>query len=208
MSSTTPGQGPGRTAERTQDAPERTAPAAPAGSRPGAALRPGAGDRQDRQGGSREGTPSADGDPDADRDRGRDRAAAESPRPAPVSSARPGPRQVRLSVARIDPWSVMKLAFLLSIAVGIGIVVATAAMWFVLDTMHVFADIQTLLDDLGSESFINLLEYAQLDRVVSMAAIVAVIDVLLLTALATLGAFLYNIVAALVGGLHVTLTDD
>ncbi|MEE6272009.1 DUF3566 domain-containing protein [Georgenia sp. MJ206] len=142
------------------------------------------------------------------------------PRPAPAQPTQPGaarpdgagrpagPRQVRLSLARIDPWSVMKLAFLLSIAVGIGIVVATAAMWYVLDTMHVFADIQGLLDSLGSESFLNLMEYAQFDRVISMAAIVAVVDVLLLTALATLGAFLYNIVAALVGGLHLTLTDD
>ncbi|WP_241237087.1 DUF3566 domain-containing protein [Georgenia faecalis] len=130
---------------------------------------------------------------------------AAAPRPA---SPRPGPRQVRLSLARIDPWSVMKLAFLLSIAVGIGVVVAVAAMWYVLDTMHVFADVQALLDDLGSASFLNLMEYTQFDRVISVAAIIAVLDVLLLTALATLGAFLYNIVAALVGGLHVTLTDD
>ncbi|MEE6294871.1 DUF3566 domain-containing protein [Georgenia wangjunii] len=148
------------------------------------------------------------------------RAERTEPRPAPAQPTQPGaarpdgagrpagPRQVRLSLARIDPWSVMKLAFLLSIAVGIGIVVATAAMWYVLDTMHVFADIQGLLDSLGSESFLNLMEYAQFDRVISMAAIVAVVDVLLLTALATLGAFLYNIVAALVGGLHLTLTDD
>ncbi|PYF97757.1 Transmembrane protein of unknown function [Georgenia satyanarayanai] len=132
--------------------------------------------------------------------------AADDPR----SGARPaaGPRRVRLSVARVDPWSVMKLSFLLSIAVGIGIVVAAAAMWFVLDSMHVFADVEELLVTLDSENFLRLMDYVQLDRVMSMAAIIAVVDVLLLTALSTLGAFLYNIVAALVGGVHLTLTDD
>ncbi len=126
------------------------------------------------------------------------------PRPAPSS----GPRRVRLSVARVDPWSVMKLSFLLSIAVGIGIIVAAAAMWLVLDSMHVFADIEELLLTLDSENFLQLMDYVQFDRVISMAAIVAVVDILLLTALSTLGAFLYNIVAALVGGVHLTLTDD
>src|SRR5690625_6076114 len=55
-----------------------------------------------------------------------DTGAAAGGRPAPRPSSG-GPRRVRLSVARVDPWSVMKLSFLLSIAVGIGIVVAAAA---------------------------------------------------------------------------------
>ncbi len=128
---------------------------------------------------------------------------ATAPRPAAS-----GTRKVRLSVARVDPWSVMKLSFLLSIAVGIGIVVAAAAMWLVLDSMHVFADVEELLVTLDSENFLQLMDYVQFDRVISMAAIIAVVDILLLTALSTLGAFLYNIVAALVGGVHLTLTDD
>ncbi|WP_452176748.1 DUF3566 domain-containing protein [Georgenia ruanii] len=119
-----------------------------------------------------------------------------------------GPRRVRLSLSRVDPWSTMKLAFLLSVGLGVMIVVAAAVVWFVLDAMHVFADIQELLVSIGSDNFLRLMDYLQFDRVMSFATIVAVIDVLLLTALATIGAFLYNIVAALVGGLHVTLTDD
>lgn len=136
-----------------------------------------------------------------------DTGAAAGGRPAPRPSSG-GPRRVRLSVARVDPWSVMKLSFLLSIAVGIGIVVAAAAMWLVLDSMHVFADVEELLLTLDSENFLRLMDYVQFDRVISAAAIIAVVDILLLTALSTLGAFLYNIVAALVGGVHLTLTDD
>ena len=136
-------------------------------------------------------------------------SAGASAEARPAARAAPGgPRRGGRSIAPVDPWSVMKLSFLLSIAVGIGIVVAAAAMWLVLDSMHVFADVEELLVTLDSENFLRLMDYVQFDRVISMAAIIAVVDILLLTALSTIGAFLYNIVAALVGGVHLTLTDD
>ena len=125
------------------------------------------------------------------------------------ASTAAGPRRVRLAVSRIDPWSVMKLGFLLSIAIGIMTVVSTAVLWFVLDGMHVFSSInKTVTEVVGTESFINVLKYVEFGRVISLAVLIAVINVVLLTALATIGAFLYNIVAALVGGIHLTLTDE
>ncbi|GMA33096.1 DUF3566 domain-containing protein [Litorihabitans aurantiacus] len=137
-----------------------------------------------------------------------------SPAEAPAESTaapRPssGPRRVRLSVSRVDPWSVMKLGFLLSVAGGIVTVVAAAVAWQVLDSMGVFADLQSLVTDLGAvEQFGPILEYLRLNNIMSIAVVVAVVNVALITALTTLFAFLYNIVAALVGGLHMTLTDD
>lgn len=145
-------------------------------------------------------------------------ATASRPRPAPSAASpaaaraprppAPGPRRVRLSVSRVDPWSAMKLSFLLSVALGVMIVVAAAVVWFVLDSMQVFSDVEELLVSIGSENFLQLMDYLEFDRVMSFATIVGVVDILLLTALGTIGAFLYNIVAALVGGLHMTLTDD
>lgn len=120
-----------------------------------------------------------------------------------------GPRRVRLAVARIDPWSVMKLSFLLAVAVGVMIVVAAAVTWYTLDGLHVFTSVNDIIATLsGSETFFKIEDYAGFERVISLATMVAVVDVVLLTALATIGAFLYNIVAALVGGVHLTLTDD
>ena len=121
----------------------------------------------------------------------------------------PGPRRVRLAISRVDPWSVMKLAFLLSFAAGIMIVVAVSVLWLTLDGMHVFTSLNNLVKQIvGPESPINILDYVQFNKVLSITTLIAVVDVFLMTALATIGAFLYNVVAALVGGVHVTMTDE
>jgi hypothetical protein len=119
-----------------------------------------------------------------------------------------GPRRVRLAISRVDPWSVMKLSFLMSVAIGIMIVVATAVVWITLDSLHVFATINDLVTEILADSEINLMQYVEFDRVLSIATLVAVVDIFLITALSTIGAFLYNITAALVGGVHVTMTDE
>ena len=120
-----------------------------------------------------------------------------------------GPRRVRLTVARVDPWSVMKLSFLLAVAVGIAFVVMVGVLWTTLYSMGIFASVNTTIGDiLGDAGQFNLLDYIGFTRVISLATVIAVVDVFLLTALATLGAFLYNVCSSLVGGLHVTLTDD
>jgi hypothetical protein len=126
-----------------------------------------------------------------------------------AAAAASGPRRVRLAVARIDPWSVMKLAFLLSVAVGIMIVVSAAVVWYTLDKLAVFTKINGVIATLsGSTDFFDITQFASFERVISLATMIGVVDIILLTALSTIGAFLYNIVAALVGGIHLTLTDD
>ena len=122
-----------------------------------------------------------------------------------------GPRRVRLSLTRINPLSVMKVSFLLSVAAGIMLVVAAAFVWFMLDAMHVFSTIRDLVGtvmDSKSNAYTALLEYLKLSRAISMATIIAVINIILATALSTIGALLYNVTAAFVGGVHLTLADD
>ena len=125
-------------------------------------------------------------------------------------TARKGPRRVRLAVARVDPWSVMKMSFLLSVAAGIAGVILTAVLWMILSTMNVFSDIEGVLQSLQtttSDPF-SIKDYVGFGRVVSLSIVVGVIDVILMTAIATVMAFLYNICSALVGGVQLTLTDD
>lgn len=127
----------------------------------------------------------------------------------PTVGSHGAPRRVRLAISRVDPWSVMKLSFLLSVAIGVMIVVAAAVVWFTLNGLQVFTKADDLVTQItGTESGIDILQYVEFQRIISGATLIAVIDVFLLTALATIGAFLYNIVAALVGGVHVTMTDE
>lgn len=133
-------------------------------------------------------------------------------KPASASNAprRRGPRRVRLAIARVDPWSIMKMSFLLSVAAGIAGVVLTAVLWMILSTMNVFTDIDGVLASLQTSTTnpFSIMDYVGFGRVVSLSIVIGVIDVILLTAVSTVLAFLYNICSALVGGVQVTLTDD
>ena len=131
-----------------------------------------------------------------------------SPRPA---GARPRTRRARLRLVHLDPWSEMKPSFLLSIAFGIVTVVSVAVVWAVLGAAGVWDSINsTVTDVLGGESAqtFDIQNYVGTSRVLGFTMIVAVVDVILITAIATLGAFLYNLAAALLGGLEVTLAED
>ncbi|WP_285249538.1 DUF3566 domain-containing protein [Pseudarthrobacter sp. fls2-241-R2A-168] len=127
-------------------------------------------------------------------------------KPAPKAKV----RRARLLVSKVDPWSVLKMAFLLSVALGIVTVVAAIVLWTVLDLTGIFDQVDSLLGTLaGSEGGgFELKKVASLGQVASFATIIAVVNVVLLTALSMLSAVLYNIAATLVGGIGVTLTDD
>ena len=127
---------------------------------------------------------------------------------APTSNQSDAPRRVDLAIARIAAWTVMKVSFLLSVAFGIAIVIATIVLWFMLDAMHVFSTLESFLQEIGAGKFTELLEYVRLPRTIAYATIVGVINVVLMTAISTLGAMLYNVVASLVGGVKVSLMDE
>ncbi|NED89235.1 DUF3566 domain-containing protein [Streptomyces sp. SID11233] len=131
----------------------------------------------------------------------------------PRTGARTTPRtrKARLRVAKADPWSVMKVSFLLSIALGICTVVASAVLWMVMDAMGVFSTVGgTISEATGSNegSGFDLQSFLSLPRVLIFTSVIAVIDVVLATALATLGAFIYNLSAGFVGGVELTLAED
>ncbi|WP_370592688.1 DUF3566 domain-containing protein [Streptomyces sp. NBRC 109706] len=132
-------------------------------------------------------------------------------RPRTGARTVPRVRKARLRVAKADPWSVMKVSFLLSIALGICTVIAVAVLWTVMDGMGVFSTIGetiTQATETDDESGFDLVSFLSLSRVLIFTSVIAVIDVVLATALATLGAFLYNLSAGFVGGVEVTLAED
>lgn len=137
--------------------------------------------------------------------------------PTPQGTARPAargdePRKVRLTLSRIDPFSVMKITFLLSVAVTIAAVMVVSALWLMLQGMGVFDTINKTLNELAQSTTqnaqINILEILSFGRVLSLTIVLGVADIILVTAMATLSAVIYNICAALVGGVSHTFTDS
>ena len=130
---------------------------------------------------------------------------------SPLPPRAPRPRRARLTASRVDPWSVMKMAFMLSIAWGIMTIVAVLVVWNVLDASGVFDSINSTVSDvLGTTSTtkFDINNYVGFNKVVGFTTLICVVDVVLMTALATLGAFLYNLSASLLGGIEVTLAEE
>src|SRR5689334_5245616 len=125
-----------------------------------------------------------------------------------------GPRQVRqarLRLVQVEPWSVMKTAFLLSVAIGIVTVVAVGIVWGVLGAAGLWDSVNSIVQDSIGDSTgapFEIQKYLGTSRVLGFTMIVAVVDVVLITAIATLGAFLYNLAAGLLGGIEVTFAED
>ena len=134
---------------------------------------------------------------------------AASPRAPRVGSRRT--RKARLRLARIDPWSVMKTTFLFSIAFGVMLIVIVSVLWSViaasgaLEALNQF--LTTLVGDQTGGEF-RIETYVSGSRVLGFAAVLAAIDVVIITAVSTLFAFLYNLAATIMGGLEVTLAED
>ncbi|MEV7236202.1 DUF3566 domain-containing protein [Streptomyces sp. NPDC051020] len=138
-------------------------------------------------------------------------AAQAARRPRTGARTTPRTRKARLRVAKADPWSVMKVSFLLSIALGICTVVAAAVLWMVMNAMGVFSTVGgTISEATGSNDStgFDVQSFLSLPHVLIFTSVIAVIDVVLATALATLGAFIYNLSAGFVGGVELTLAED
>ena len=142
---------------------------------------------------------------------------APSPAPAAPVVAEPeaeaprrrAPRRARLYVYRVDAWSVMKVAFMLAVALGIVIVCAVAALWWLLDYSGVIATLARNVDEVigsGTTTF-DLEAVLAFDRVMGITVVVAALEVALVSILAGLFAVLYNLTVGITGGVEATFTD-
>ncbi|MDO5067557.1 MAG: DUF3566 domain-containing protein [Propionibacteriaceae bacterium] len=119
-------------------------------------------------------------------------------------------RRARLRLSRIDPWSVMKTAFLFSIAFGIILVVVAAVLWQVIEGSGALDSVNSTMNQLigDANTKFAIQDYVNSGRVIGLVMLLAAVDVVILTAVATLFAFLYNLAATVLGGLEITLAED
>ena len=140
--------------------------------------------------------------------------SAAGPRPAqregrPTAGSHPlvgRSRRARLTLKRIDPWSVFLFSLLASIFVGIALVVAVAALYAVLGNLGIIGSLNQLFAEVTGGSATAEPPVTS-RRVVGGAAVLAAVNVVFLTLLATLSALLYNLCASFTGGLELTLGE-
>jgi len=138
-------------------------------------------------------------------------AAAPVPRArTKVSKASPAPRRANLVIARLEPWSVMKFSFLMSLVAWVVLFVAVALLYYALSGLGVFAAIQRTLSSVTSSQSsagVNLAAWTSASRVLGYTMLAGAVDIVLITVLSTIGAMIYNLVTHLGGGIEVTLKE-
>ena len=132
---------------------------------------------------------------------GSSRSGAAGPR----STRARGPRRARLQLRHINPWTVLKFACVLSIALFFVWLIVVGVLYGVLDAAGVIGKINdtvTTINGNGSNAPITA------GVVFGGAAVIGVINIVLFIALSTIGSVIYNLCADLVGGVEVTLSES
>ena len=136
-------------------------------------------------------------------------AAGGAPAAARKGSKSPA-RRADLVISRLEPWSVMKFSFLMSLVAWVVLFVAVAFLYFVLSSLGVFTSLQHTLSSVTSSSGssgTNLGHWFSASRVLGYTMLLGAVNIVLITALSTVGAMIYNLVTHLGGGIEVTLRE-
>lgn len=119
-------------------------------------------------------------------------------------------RDAQLVVSRIEPWSVMKFSFLVSLVGWVVLFIAVAVIYFLFSSLGVFHQIeQTIGLVTSSKGSIgsNAASWFSASTILGYTMLAGAVDVVLITALATVGTVIYNLVTHLSGGIEVTLRE-
>jgi hypothetical protein len=145
-------------------------------------------------------------------------AAGENPRAARGGAAHKASgvqakrtaRQAHLTVARVEPWSVMKFSFVVSLVAFVILFVAVTVLYGALAGLGVFDSLQRVVSDVTSSqgsAGVNAKAWFSASRVLGYTALLGSLNIVLITAMSTIGAVVYNLTSRLVGGVEVTLKE-
>ena len=120
-------------------------------------------------------------------------------------------RRADLVISRLEPWSVMKFSFLMSLVAWVVLFVAVAFLYFVLSSLGVFTSIEHTLGSVtsssGSSSGSSISHWFAASRILGYTMLLGAVNIVLITALSTIGSMIYNLVTHLGGGIEVTLRE-
>ena len=123
-------------------------------------------------------------------------------RPAPAQ------KQVALKLVKVEVWSAIKAGFFITVAAGIATIVGFFALWLVVGQIGLFASLNSLLSGVFGDGGVDIEQELSLPRVMSFASTLAIINVILGTALAGLYAMIFNVIGKITGGIAIRFTNN
>jgi len=118
-----------------------------------------------------------------------------------------GPVRASMQIRRIDPWSTLKVSLLLSVALFFVWMIAVAFLYLVLGGMGVWSKLNSNVGDLLNNTSGSSGELVSSGTIFGGAVLIGLVNIVLMTAMATIAAFVYNLTTDLIGGIEVTLAD-
>jgi Transmembrane domain of unknown function (DUF3566) len=137
-------------------------------------------------------------------------AAVAGTRSRPKGPAKRSARQAHLTIARVEPWSVMKFSFVVSLVAFVILFVAVSVIYGTLSALGVFTSLQHVVQSVTSSqdsNGVNASRWFTASRVLSYTAMLGALNIVLITAMSTIGAVVYNLTSRLIGGVEVTLRE-
>ncbi|WKG03586.1 DUF3566 domain-containing protein [Mycolicibacterium sp. HK-90] len=123
-------------------------------------------------------------------------------------SQQQGPVRASMQIRRVDPWTVLKVSLVLSVVLFFVWMIAVAFLYLVLGAMGVWSKLNSNVGDLlTSASGASGGELVSSGTIFGGSALIGLVNIVVLCAMATIGAFIYNLTTDLVGGVEVTLAD-
>ena len=123
------------------------------------------------------------------------------------SNRKPPAKQVRLRLVYIDFWSAVKLSFLAAIAIAVVTVVSFVLVFFVLQATNVITRADEFFGNL-TDGTILLANFVSLPQVLAFSAIVAILNLVVVTVMGAVLAGIYNLAVKVTGGLLVGFTSN
>tara|TARA_B100000700_G_scaffold86985_1_gene97906 strand:- start:1864 stop:2454 length:591 start_codon:yes stop_codon:yes gene_type:complete len=115
--------------------------------------------------------------------------------------------RVRRIIRKVDPWTVLKVSFVFNFIISLTIVLGFSILWVLLVNAGVPQGLEeiarrlALLDD-------NASLVGNVESLFSSVLFFATVYLLTQTAITTLGAFFYNLISDLVGGIEVIVLEE
>jgi hypothetical protein len=124
-----------------------------------------------------------------------------------VSGRAQGPVRASMQIRHIDPWSTLKVSLVLSVALFFVWMIAVAFLYLVLGGMGVWSKLNSNVGDLLNNTGGGSADLVSSGTIFGGAVLIGLVNIVLLSAMATIGAFVYNLTTDLIGGVEVTLAD-